>query len=212
MAKSSFAVRHYRSSVKGRRPQPADMDYGDLAVNYNHEDPALIIKGDDNTLIEFNPGSVTMSAVAPAAAKDGDLWFNTNNLKLYAWYDDGSSKQWVSISQVGPKGDPSTVPGPKGADSTVPGPAGHAGPAGAKGADSIVPGPAGPKGADSTVAGPAGAKGDKGDKGDKGAAQKVSMSVTPPATPVAGDLWFNTNRSALYAFYNDGSSSQWVSI
>ena len=41
---------------------------------------------------------------------------------------------------------------------------------------------------------------------------KVTMSDTPPATPVVGDLWFNTNRSTLYAFYNDGSSSQWVSL
>ena len=76
------------------------------------------------------------------------LWFNSNNLQLYAWYDDGTSKQWVSISQTGPKGD----------------------------------------------------------------AQKVMMSVTPPATPVVGDLWFNINKSVLYAFYNDGTSSQWVSI
>ena len=151
----------------------------------------------------------------------GDLWFNTSNAQLYAWYDDGSSKQWVSISQVGPKGDPGNQgiqgiqgiqgvqgpAGPTGAASTVAGPTGPTGPAGATG----------PKGADSTVAGPAGAagaKGDKGDKGDKGAAQKVTMSATPPTTPapVAGDLWFNTNRSTLYAFYNDGSSSQWVSI
>ena len=97
---------------------------------------------------------VIMQDVAPAAPVPGDLWFNTNNGQLYAWYDDGSSKQWVSISHVG-------------------------------------------------------AKGDKGDNGDP---QKVVMSATPPATPVAGDLWFNTNRSTLYAFYNDGSSSQWVSI
>jgi hypothetical protein len=211
MAKSSFGVRNYRSSVKGRRPQPADMDYGDLAVNYNHADPALIIKGDDNALIEFKPGSVTVGAVAPAAAKDGDLWwdstsarlfvrytagaspvsvwvdaspaavppaapkvamqptqpnspepgdlwFNTNKVQLYAWYDDGSSKQWVSISQTGPKGDQG-IQGPQGKES-----------------------------------------------------QKMVMSATPPATPVAGDLWFNTSKSILYVFYNDGTSSQWVSI
>ena len=42
--------------------------------------------------------------------------------------------------------------------------------------------------------------------------QQVTMSATPPTTPVAGDLWFNSNKSTLYAFYNDGSSSQWVSV
>jgi len=55
MAKSKIKAQHYRSSVKGRKPAATDMDYGELAINYNHEDPSIIIKGDDNTLIEFNP-------------------------------------------------------------------------------------------------------------------------------------------------------------
>jgi hypothetical protein len=114
------------------------------------------------------PQSVIVRDAVPAdnygaALVAGDLWFNTSKVQLYAWYDDGTSKQWVSISQVGPKGDQ-------------------------------------------------GIQGIQGIKGDKGDAQKVAMSATPPATPVAGDLWFNTNKSVLYAFYNDGTSSQWVSI
>ena len=187
------------------------------------------------------PQSVIVRDTAPAdnygaPLVAGDLWFNTSKVQLYAWYDDGSSKQWVSISQVGPKGDPGIQGiqgiqgigvqgpvGPTGAASTVPGPqgpqgpTGPQGPAGPTGAASTVAGPTGPAGAAGPAgpAGPAGAKGATGATGAtgaKGAAQKVTMSATPPTTPVAGDLWFNTNRSALYAFYNDGSSSQWVSI
>lgn len=75
MAKSKIKAQHYRSSVKGRKPAATDMDYGELAINYNHEDPSIIIKGDDNTLIEFNPdrphfiGEVDPSQPMAAAIK-----------------------------------------------------------------------------------------------------------------------------------------------
>lgn len=101
MAKAPIDVRLYRSSVKGRRPNPADMSYGDLAVNYNHDDPALIIKGDDNALIEFKPGSgVTVGAAAPAVAKDGDLWWDTASARLFLRYTSGASavSAWVDAS------------------------------------------------------------------------------------------------------------------
>lgn len=35
-------------------------------------------------------------------------------------------------------------------------------------------------------------------------------SDTPPANPVAGDSWFNTNDGSMYIYYNDGNTSQWV--
>mgnify|MGYP001351771077 CR=1 FL=1 len=37
-------------------------------------------------------------------------------------------------------------------------------------------------------------------------------SNTPPANPEPGQLWFNTGTAVLYIYYNDGSSSQWVSV
>lgn len=33
---------------------------------------------------------------------------------------------------------------------------------------------------------------------------------TAPSTPVAGDLWFNTDLSKMFVYYNDGDTSQWV--
>ena len=38
----------------------------------------------------------------------------------------------------------------------------------------------------------------------------ATISDTAPASPTAGDLWWNSSDGQLYTYYNDGSSSQWV--
>ena len=38
----------------------------------------------------------------------------------------------------------------------------------------------------------------------------VSMSLTAPATPATGDLWWKTDEGSLKINYNDGDSTQWV--
>jgi hypothetical protein len=43
-------------------------------------------------------------------------------------------------------------------------------------------------------------------------APSVTSSDTAPVSPSAGDLWYRTNDSTLYVYYNDGSSSQWVGV
>jgi hypothetical protein len=55
----------------------------------------------------------------------GDAWFNTLNGKLYIYYNDGDSAQWVEVgsSPIGPTG-------PTGPESTVEGPTGPTGAAG----------------------------------------------------------------------------------
>lgn len=42
-------------------------------------------------------GGVTNSDTAPGSPADGDLWYKTDTLVLYVYYDDGSSAQWVSV-------------------------------------------------------------------------------------------------------------------
>jgi hypothetical protein len=199
------------------------------------------------------------TAIGGLPVQTGDLWFNTGNIQLYAWYDDGTSKQWVSISKTGPAGATGAtgatgvagptgpqgsigLTGPTGAASTVPGPQGPTGPqgpAGPTGAASTVAGPTGsvgpagptgPKGADSTVAGPVGPAGPTGPAGPvgpqgtqgiqgiqgvqgvKGDPTRVILQDSAPAAPVLGDLWFNTGNAQLYSWFNDGTSTQWVSI
>lgn len=38
----------------------------------------------------------------------------------------------------------------------------------------------------------------------------LTASDTAPASPVVGDLWFDTTGLQMYLWYNDGTSSQWV--
>ena len=45
--------------------------------------------------------SVTTSSTAPASPSDGDLWFDTDELKTYVYYNDGTSSQWVQSNPTG---------------------------------------------------------------------------------------------------------------
>lgn len=50
-----------------------------------------------------------------------------------------------------------------------------------------------------------------GGGGGGGGAASVTVSATPPTNPIAGDLWYDSDSAALYVYYNDGNTSQWVS-
>ena len=113
-----------------------------------------------------------------------------------------------SQGDKGDKGAPSTVAGDKGQKGEV-GAQGNAGSAGDKGA----------KGEPSTVAGDKGDKGELGNtgtgtKGEKGAGSSVTIGVSPPTspTPVPGDMWWDSDDADLHVYYNDGNTSQWVSV
>jgi len=45
--------------------------------------------------------TATMSTSQPSSPTDGDLWFKTDTLDLYIYYDDGSSQQWIQVSGGG---------------------------------------------------------------------------------------------------------------
>lgn len=46
----------------------------------------------------FIGGVARMSAIAPAAGEDGELWWNNNDGRLYIYYNDGVTAQWVDAS------------------------------------------------------------------------------------------------------------------
>ena len=46
--------------------------------------------------------------------------------------------------------------------------------------------------------------------GGSGGGGSITISDTPPASPVAGALWWESDTGNLYIRYNDGDSSQWV--
>ena len=92
-----------------------------------------------------------------------------------------------------------------------------AGPQGAQG----VQGSVGAQGAQG-VQGAVGAQGSTGAQGVQGAAgadgaqgavgvSTVTISDNAPSSPNVGDLWWESDEGDLKVYYNDGSSSQWVS-
>ena len=47
---------------------------------------------------------------------------------------------------------------------------------------------------------------------DASSGTSVTIADTAPGTPSAGDLWFDSSAGIMSMYYNDGTSSQWVSI
>jgi hypothetical protein len=43
-----------------------------------------------------------------------------------------------------------------------------------------------------------------------GGGASISIGDTPPGSPVAGAMWWNSVLGTLFIYYNDGNSSQWV--
>jgi len=43
-------------------------------------------------------GSLSISDTAPSSPSDGDMWFDSSTLTLYAYYDDGNSQQWIDLA------------------------------------------------------------------------------------------------------------------
>ena len=152
-------------------------------------------------------------------SEGGGVWKWTG----YAWRrvpdpgakgEPGEKGQKGEIGSTGSQGDK----GDKGAPSTVAGPKGDTGDKGATGATG-GDGDKGDKGEPSTVAGDKGDKGELGNtgtgtKGEKGAGSSVTIGVSPPTspTPVPGDMWWDSDDADLHVYYNDGNTSQWVSV
>ena len=50
------------------------------------------------TGLDGKQGSITVSDTAPVSPDDGDLWLDSTQTKLYTYYNDGNSSQWVSVN------------------------------------------------------------------------------------------------------------------
>jgi len=143
-------------------------------------------------LIEGGGGaSVTVSATEPQDPDEGDLWFDSTDLTLYVYYDDGQSQQWVSVSgesvttifvDDNPPNNPS---------------------AGALWFDSstlklfiyYV---------DPTSAQWINLSG--------GGGASVTVDSTEPTSATEGDLWFDTTTDNLNIYYDDGSGLAWNNV
>jgi len=137
--------------------------------------------------------------------------------------DAGAKGQKGEVGQKGAAGSNGAA-GAKGQKGEVgaKGAAGSNGAAGAKGQKGQKgeigesgSGASGVKGQKGEVGGTGGtgAKGQKGDggaKGQKGVPASSITNTTAPGGAVDGDLWWDEETGALYIYYNDGTSSQWV--
>lgn len=84
-----------------KEPTAPQMEYGELAVNYNNGDPAIFLKDSNDNIIRIagagninsgdNPSGDTLP---PTGNEIGDMFFNTTNNTMYYW--DGT--EWVPIA------------------------------------------------------------------------------------------------------------------
>jgi hypothetical protein len=109
----------------------------------------------------------------------------------------------------GDTGEASTVPGPSGPQG-VQGPPGPVGPEGPKGDPGIqgTQGPEGPAGPTGPI-GPGGPPGPQGPVGPPGA-MVMYIGDTPPASPIVGQTWWESDTGNMFIYYDDGNTTQWV--
>jgi hypothetical protein len=82
-----------------KEPTAANMLDGELAINFNSNDPSIFIKD--------SAGSIVRLAGSPGA---GNLYWDTDDERLYIYYDDGSTAQWLDASKE--KFDTTLIPDP----------------------------------------------------------------------------------------------------
>ena len=87
---------HKNSRVEFKNATADQLEYGELALNYNESGPYLQCKGSDEEIVQL--GGVYISASAPLNPIPGKWWLNGDTLNVY----DGS--QWVSIAGDGSGG------------------------------------------------------------------------------------------------------------
>ena len=101
-----MALQHLRSSTANKRPTPAAMSDGQLAMNTNTASPGLFFKDSNGDSIKAGPAHVGTTAqnATPGAGgqtgnSKGELWLDTTGgtYVLKAW--DGTA--WRSVSLTG---------------------------------------------------------------------------------------------------------------
>jgi len=90
----TLKIQHKRSAVKAKAPQPTDLEYGEIAVNYEASDPCIYIKDSANTVRRIGDqpgalvfqGSVAPTSVAPTSPRKGDVYvMNAAGVMAASW-------------------------------------------------------------------------------------------------------------------------------
>ena len=92
-----------------KEPTAAQLDYGELAINYSAGDAAIFLKDSTNNVIRIagvhniaddgltNVPTTTDPPTTPTP-EAGNLWYNSEDGRLYIYYVDDNSSQWVDAS------------------------------------------------------------------------------------------------------------------
>lgn len=78
-----MAIQNLRSSTANKRPDPAAMVNGQLAINFENSSPGLFFKDDNGVLVKVGPAHVDSLAPNSSAAGTtgnaaGELWLDTS--------------------------------------------------------------------------------------------------------------------------------------
>jgi hypothetical protein len=96
-------------SGAAKEPTASQLDYGELAINYSAGDAAIFLKDSTNNVIRIsgvgniaddgltNVPSTTSPPTSPTP-EAGNLWYNSEDGRLYIYYVDDNSSQWVDAS------------------------------------------------------------------------------------------------------------------
>jgi len=96
----SFTVQHKRSSEANRRPDPSDLEDGQLGLNINNSTPGAFFKTDTGALVKVGPAHVGNDQPIQTNWGErsvGELWFDTStspNSILKIW----TGSQWETVS------------------------------------------------------------------------------------------------------------------
>ena len=74
---------------------------GGVTISSPVDGQALVFDGVSGEWINAEGGgggSINISATAPLDPANGDLWWDSDNGRMYIYYDDGTSAQWVTAS------------------------------------------------------------------------------------------------------------------
>ena len=78
-----------------------DSSDGRLKIYYNDGDSSQWVDSFPNIL--QNPSTsnpITASETPPPSSSESDLWYNTSSGRLFIYYNDGDSLQWVEVSSA----------------------------------------------------------------------------------------------------------------
>ena len=96
-------------SGSAKEPTAANMLDGELAINFNSNDPSIFIKdsagsivrlaGKNNLSFTNYQAIIPTTAIPPLAPGSGNLYWDTEDQRLYIYYNDGNTAQWLDASK-----------------------------------------------------------------------------------------------------------------